>query len=239
MAPREIGKPATGLEIIATATLLQIEGNRFFVTAGHVADLTDVTHLLYPKSDTEAAAFLGQRYRTNPELRGLPPPACNIDIAILPLEDIEIHPRYRFLGEGQLITNGDFHEGIQCVAAGYPSGINRTIRNNIDVKPKQIAFQFPTIEPDRYREYDLDTSMHLAMKYEREVTRTDPKSGKSQKTKLPKLKGISGGPMWIRTSNGYALAAIVSDHPTEKRIVFGTKIDLARKMIYQHLRSRP
>lgn len=237
MIPREIGIPAKGLEIIGTATLLQVSGRRFLVTARHVSDFILETHLMYPKSDVEAVPIVGKWIRSDPRLSETESPLREVDIAILPLGENELHPRYRFLGEGQLLAEAVLRGGIECVAVGYPSGSNKTIRNSIDVRPKQVAFQFPTLDLEKYSELNIDSTLYLAMEYDREVTRTDPKTRKSQKTRLPKLKGISGGPMWIKVPKDYALAAITSDQREGKRVIFGTRIRMALEMIYDVLQN--
>ena len=237
MEPREIGKTAPGYKVIATAIPLQIAGYRFLVTAAHVAELAFQTHLLISESDTQMKAFRGRVYRTNPELQTADSPASNLDIAILSLGGINIHPSYRFVGEGQLHTDATINGGIECIASGYRTGSNKTIRNSIEIHLNQEAFRFTTVEPEKYTHAKLDPLFHLAVEHPRDVARLDLRKGGIQKARLPNLKGLSGGPMWIKTANGYAISAVTTYHRPDKRLVFGTKISHALEMIDTFLRD--
>lgn len=233
LIPRERYKPSEGYEIIGTATLLSILDDRYLVTAKHVADITDEDHLLYPKSDSEVELFKGDRMRTNPVFETMEAPAKNFDIAVLRLGDVPIHPKFRFLGRGQLAPNEIVPGDISCVLTGYPGGKNKTRPKSIYVKSNEVAWYFTTIEPKEYEKYGLDPRYHLAVKHDREVY-TD----KGQKVRPPKMKGMSGGPMWIDAGDGYVLTAITTDHLIEERIVFGTRIEIAVNAVYELLRMK-
>ena len=226
MKPRELHQESPGLEIFATATLLSVDDRRFLVTARHVADELDQTHVLYPKNAEEAPAFTGPRIRTNPQLEATEPPFSNLDVAVLDLGDNPIHERYRFLGVGQLGRNEPVPDGIRCLVTGYRSGANKTRRNSPDVQAKQECFVFSTLDPGRYESYGLHPKLHLALVHEREVV-----TNKGQKIKPPPMNGMSGGGMWIDTGSGFALTAITSDHLASDRIVFGSRISVALELI--------
>ena len=221
-----MNKQSAGLKVFATATLLHINGDRFMVTARHVADILDETQVLYPKSDEEAPAFTGPRIRTNPELDATEPPFSNLDIAVLGLGNNELHGRYRFLGLSQLSPTEAVPEGIRCFVTGYRAGANRTRRNSPHVKVKQEYFEFSTLAPDDYARFGLHPEFHLALIHDREAV-----TSKGQKIKPPPMKGMSGGGMWIDTGSGFALTAITSEHLEADRVIFGTRISVALALI--------
>ena len=236
LVPREVGREAPGVEIIGTGILFQIGQKRFCVTARHVADLADETDLLYPASADKAVMFSGDRARTNPALDEAPAPIRNLDLAILTLGDAPVHPRYRFLGSGQLYNSQEPIEGgIGGVAVGYPSGRNKTFRNSPRVSSEQMSMGFITAPIERYESLGLHPGLHLAFEHDKEVIHESGQTGP-----LPKLKGMSGGGMWLRVpGNRYALAGITSDHLLRDRVVFGTRIQMVNGLIRDYLQGRP
>ena len=233
LAPRDVSKEARGYEIVGTGTLIRLQGRQFVVTASHVADQADDPRfLLYPRDTESAAGFNSLRLRTNPELEQHGSPANNVDIGAFEVESGEVYPDYRFLGEGQLLPHVPISGGKHCVATGYPAGHNRTIANSKDVQPKLIAWHFETVPLHRYVSLGLDPVLHVALQHDRFMTRND---GKCVKMSKLNLKGMSGGPMWISTGEGYALVAVVSDHLSAQRVVFGTRLKVLTDSIYAYV----
>jgi len=200
------------------------------VTSKHVAELTDEIHLLYQENDKEAAVFSGEWIRTNSDFEKMKAPACNIDLAVLHLGESPIHPQYRFLSITNLSPPDIVPGGIRCIAIGYPAGKNMTHPKSPYTQANQVSFELATIEPERYHGLGLDPRFHLAIKHDGEVV-----TRQGQTVRLPNMKGMSSGPMWIETDAGFVLTAFTSDHDMPAHVVFGTRAIFAEMAVSEYL----
>jgi len=229
LAPFTLGSQTDGLEVIGTGTLVKIKEYSCLITAKHITDLSEETDLLYPKNNEEAIVYRGEISSIKNNLSDEDSPLSKLDLSVLYLTKNDLHDQYDFLPEELTSSNVIIEGDIGCTITGYPMGKNKSRVKNKFIVANQVAWEFATIDPDDYKKYGLNPEIHLALKYDRNVL-----TNKGQKVKPPKMKGFSGGPMWLHTDNGLLLSGIVSYNDHENRIVYGSRIELAKQAVYEY-----
>lgn len=214
-----------GFDLVATGTLLEVEGERFAVTANHVFDEYEPKDLLYPTSLDGMTTFGGTALTVDPRLAEVDGPAQHLDIAALRIGQ-PVHSEYLYLNASQFAPYAPIAEGETIVLQGYPLTGNKTLPRSRSIRTRKREIEGVSIDHAEYSELGLSPVIHLAV-------RIDPVG-------LPKLQGMSGGPMWLRTPAGLGLAGIITDNPPEALdVVFGTRIGVisaALAELAKHLR---
>lgn len=233
LAPFTLGSQNDGLEVIGTGTLVAIKDFTCLITAKHITNLSEETDLLYPKNNEEAIIYRGDISSIKSNLSDHNNPLSKLDLSILYLKKNDIHDKYEFLPEELTSSNMIVKGNTGCTITGYPMGKNKSRFKNKFINAYQDAWEFATIEPDDYKKYGLNAEIHLALKYDQHVL-----TNKGQKVKPPKMKGFSGGPMWLHTDKGLLLTGIVSYNDHENRIVYGSRIELAKQAVYEYMLNK-
>ena len=214
-----------GFDVVATGTLLEVEGERFAVTANHVFDEYEPKELLYPTSLDELTTFGGTALTLDPRLAEVDGPARNIDIAALRIGK-PVHSEYQHLDASQFAPHAPIAEGETIVLQGYPLTGNKTPPKSRAIRTRKREIEGVALNHEEYVGLGLSPDIHLAV-------RIDPEG-------LPRLQGMSGGPMWLRAPAGLGLAGVITDNPPEALdIVFGTRVSVISgalaELVQQHL----
>jgi len=199
-----------GFDVVATGTLLEVEDERFAVTANHVFDEYAPKDLLYPTSLDGLTTFGGTALTLDPRLAEVDGPARNIDIAALRIGK-PVHSEYLYLNASQFAPHAPIAEGETIILQGYPLTGNKTMPRSRAIRTRKREIEGVALNHAEYTGLGLSPDIHLAV-------RIDPDG-------LPRLQGMSGGPMWLRAPAGLGLAGIITDNPPEALdVVFGTRI---------------
>ena len=219
LTPQKIGDLNGVVELEGSASILEIGDQLFLVTASHVLQRTDSTHLLYPVDGDGAAAAVGERLRFTPGQN-------EYDIGVLRIDG----PAPR-AGISRLTVNDlyleDTPEEVLVVGCGYPYSKNKVRYRSKSFRNKCYSVEWPTLIHDDYAKADLNPNHHIALDF-------DVKS-RPNKENLPKLIGMSGGPIWIRAAGREQVIGVIQYHEAStvmsQQAVYGTKITLALSAI--------
>jgi len=185
------GSSHNGIPIhIGTCILLQIDNNKYLLTAAHVTDENEYSSL-YIGGESELILIEGNFFRTEkPEGDRK---KDHYDFAWLKINDefIKKIGDVSFVEETQLISDNGSTEGKLYLALGYPNSQNKKINTHkASLTPKYIKYS-STIKPNDALCQKLGVSgeEHLFLGYDS----TYSKDNNGHKVNSFAPKGISGG----------------------------------------------
>jgi hypothetical protein len=216
---RDVKRPTLGFQVVATGTLLSFLGERVIVTAAHVVAEWRDRPLLYPAVQGAHSLPPQPDFSSDKE---------RIDFAafVLP-HNIELHSRFRFLPTEAVAFGDQIGGNIGCELWGY--ALNRPRGKGPFVRAEIHNLRVHTLAPVEYAQVGLNPKYHLGVGREGgEVRRAD-----SQVVKLPPLRGMSGGPMWLLAgSDKFVLGGITTDNDEGHPVIFGTRASLIIDLIF-------
>ena len=187
-APDKNGNPIA----IGTGVLIDIDGYKFLVSAGHVFDYT-YTHRVAIKSKNKLVNITGDiienKYsQTRKEDK--------IDLAILILNEKmeQALSDYNYLK----ISNIDYNHisnkmDTSYTFIGFPATKNKTRYNTKNVKGALYSYTASRVKEEVYKALGITTATHIAITFnKRKLLSTDKK-----KTTVPDPYAMSGGGIWL------------------------------------------
>jgi hypothetical protein len=219
---------ASGLEVtsLGSVVLVAVEGQRFVLTAGHVAAARPDC-AKYVMAENLLVGVVG--FRHHPQAS---PERENFDVALAQLD---------FDTGDRLVSNGceflelyqsDFSpkpgsaDGPIYTALGYPHSMTKRVGQRA-LRPRALGFSSGALEPEAYTGLQLSPQIHLAIYCDHEHVRSD-KGVHSLKA----LDGMSGGAL-LRLPSTRALAegkrpafaGIVIEHDRRRRAMIAVRVE--------------
>ncbi|CAH5375218.1 hypothetical protein [Serratia marcescens] len=219
-------------ELIGSCVFLIIDGRKFFVTAGHVANECANSSIFvgYNSKLVEFSGVIIKTAGTNTD---------KIDIAILELDG----GLFGEIEDSDCVTLemiapiGTFSQQRIYSFIGYPATKSKIDRSKIDtVKSIMYMYFNTTCEGEVYEDMSLTPETHILVKF-------DAKKCKNESGEIvtfPKPNGLSGGGVWLHkdlTATGEEtteyLAGIAIEHHADKKCMLGVSIEAVIEVLKQ------
>lgn len=225
--PQRIGDLNGGVSLEGTASVLEVGDDTFLLTATHVLETAQTTHLLYPADEGGLASTLGSlSLRFDPSQHEydigvvhLAGPAPRSDVSRLRLDDLYL---------------GDTPQEVLLIGCGYPYSQNKPKNRPRNFRNRCYSIEWPALDHEAYESVGLNPNHHVALDHN---FRARP-----NKKHVPKLVGMSGGAIWTGIEGRDQVVGVIQYHDSEKRAdqqaVYGTKVTLALAAIahvFEHL----
>lgn len=205
-------------EPCATAVLLDWDGNRFALTAGHVFSGEDESKIGVAIGNTFFPLGTNIHYENDD----------SIDLAIVPIMDSLVDKLfefgYHFTNKGDIFENHHINDANVYFMMGYPAsrtkekmGVVR--RQGFCFSTKGLADEKSYAFPNFNLEYNAILSFHRKdiISY---------KTDKSLKMTAPKMNGMSGSGLWLLCNGRIRLVGIMTEYDYINSVLFATKIHI-------------
>lgn len=220
---------------LGNGVLLDINGQFFMLSAGHLMNVDDFPDLMIPAKDNKMTLCNGKlvtTYKTYSDTN-------KIDLAVFRFSERQnkhIDGHYRFIKPEDIGIEHKTVETSSYIISGYPiNNIKKTTGQPIyEAEPLQVLTA--TIRNKTYKKFGFNPSTHILVKLH---GRIKPFSSKHKK-RIKKPTGISGSglwyiPDWRRVDeNGvpeHILVGILTENFIDQGFVAAVRIDFATEII--------
>ncbi len=222
---------------LGSGLFMQIDGDYFLVTAGHLLNLQDWKDLLVPGNNNQMVWLNGIIATTfdKPNL------TSTIDFAVLKFSQRQIkhlvNGHYGTIKSHHILINHIIKYDTNYVIAGYPvNGIKKKYGQPVYTP---IPFKFVTfpVHTKKYRRNGFNPLHHILLKYQRKLKPFQSKQLRTTK----EVTGISGSglwfvPDWNKLRNGvppFYLTGIMIENHKHKGFLAALRIDFVIEAIRQ------
>jgi hypothetical protein len=150
----------------------------------------------------------------------------NYDISVFRVENLRLIGSYDWIGLDQILFSGEpTLEGVIHIACGYPGTQQSTWGRENNVRVQCYSFEWMSKLHSAYEKENLSPQHHLALEFDGTMHDIE-----GRELEAPRLSGMSGGPIWGSTDDGYKVIGVITHHHRAINMVYGTRIEFA---VYQ------
>jgi len=225
----------------ATGVLINVQGNKFLITAGHFLEETEAENI--------GIMINNKFYILNGDLKYISPSSGEmenkLDVGVWKLESeviSSLETKYSFLPFDKIDFNHTISLKPEYLIVGYPwkMTVEKHSRKTWEVSP----FIFLTDKADNslYKRLNFQEHSNLLLHYREKKVRNTT-SGFVQKNKSP--EGISGCGVWhipipdiLTDFSNFKLVGIITEQDKSKTLLISTRIHIISEILRNHFKLK-
>ena len=214
----------------ASAVLVEMNGRKYLLTAGHVLDDIDLKYLCFFENDDLVKVQGEVTYLSNKVKENI-----NGDIAAYLLEDenaAELSKHYKFLPFDRVLMNHLLSREPRYFIVGYPVSQSKKWFQKKIIRINSLRFNTRgIIDSKKMKRLGLDPQVNFMVEFHRRKC-SNLWDVKNQKQYLPAPNGLSGAALWyIDDDKVMKLVGIMTGYNFVETVMTASRIDLATEMI--------
>jgi hypothetical protein len=213
------------VEFVGSASLLNLAGRLYLLTAGHVLDQADDSTPLFLGASDRMLPIVGNASTSHTaHLKHRTDDRLDLAVVALPTEYIAHFSDDEILSFANVDTKAEAVAERGFVFMGYPESKNRRpLRGGgLVIVPSLYSAICHEAPPKVYHELGAPSSDHLLLAFDAKRM----VSSQGVRRIAPALNGLSGAPVWGSTSAnvGVVVAVLTEHHKAARKCVVSTRI---------------